>query len=365
MHLLSTFWRRIQRSLFPDLEEALGPLTDRQQQLVAILELIRIEDFVPRPIKGLPGRPSEDRQAMARAFVAKARYNIPTTAMLIEQVQNDTSLRRICGWETRREVPSEPSFSRAFAAFAGGDLPTKVHAALIQQYEAPRLVGHISRDSSAIVARERPVRKEKLQAPKPPRRRGRPRTGEQRPPKEPARLDRQLAGMSLDAMLADLPSACAVGSKKSSKGFVETWVGYKLHVDFADGEIPVSCVLTSASVHDSQVAIPLSIMSAKRVQNLYDLMDSAYDAPQIKEYSRMLGHVAIIDHNQRRGEKIEMDPTTARRYDERTTAERGFSQIKDNLGGSMVRVRGHAKVFAHLMFGVLALTAEQLIRLVQ
>ena len=51
-------------------------------------------------------------------------------------------------------------------------------------------------------------------------------------------------------MLADLPTACDVGSKKNSKGYKETWIGYKLHLDVACGQIPVSCVLTSASVHD-------------------------------------------------------------------------------------------------------------------
>jgi hypothetical protein len=40
--------------------------------------------------------------------------------------------------------------------------------------------------------------------------------------------------------------------------------GYKLHIHLADGGIPISCVLTSASVHDSQVAIPLA---KKRVTN--------------------------------------------------------------------------------------------------
>ena len=45
-------------------------------------------------------------------------------------------------------------------------------------------------------------------------------------------------------MLADLPTACDVGSKKNSKGYKETWVGYKLHLDVACGQIPVSCVLT-------------------------------------------------------------------------------------------------------------------------
>jgi hypothetical protein len=39
-------------------------------------------------------------------------------------------------------------------------------------------------------------------------------------------------------------------------------------------------------------------------------------------------------------------------------------RLKDDFGGRHVRVRGHAKVFCHLMFGVLALTVDQLIRLV-
>ena len=44
-----------------------------------------------------------------------------------------------------------------------------------------------------------------------------------------------------------MPTACDVGSKKNSKGYKETWIGYKLHLDVACGQIPVSCVLTSAS----------------------------------------------------------------------------------------------------------------------
>jgi hypothetical protein len=62
--------------------------------------------------------------------------------------------------------------------------------------------------------------------------------------------------MSAAAMLADLPRACDVGAKRNAKGFKETWIGYKLHIDTADGEIPISCVLTAASVHDSQSLPP-------------------------------------------------------------------------------------------------------------
>ncbi len=45
MTVLSSIWERIQRSLFPFLEEELGPLTEKQQKLVSILEIMRKADF--------------------------------------------------------------------------------------------------------------------------------------------------------------------------------------------------------------------------------------------------------------------------------------------------------------------------------
>ena len=92
--------------------------------------------------------------------------------------------------------------------------------------------------------------------------------------------------------------------KKDSKGYKSTWVGYKLHLDVADGQIPISCLLTSASLHDSQAAIPLATLSAERTTNLYDLMDAAYDAEPIRQHSRSLGHVPLIDTNPRRDKTL-------------------------------------------------------------
>ena len=43
---LSQFWLTIQATLFPWLEEELGELSEKQQQLVSILELSRIESFI-------------------------------------------------------------------------------------------------------------------------------------------------------------------------------------------------------------------------------------------------------------------------------------------------------------------------------
>src|SRR4029077_13698575 len=130
-------------------------------------------------------------------------------------------------------------------------------------------------------------------------------------------------------------------------------------------------VLTSASLHDSQAAIPLATMSSQRVTYCYELMDSAYDAGRIREQSRAMGHVPIIDPKQVRQKETPFQPGNSRelseaekkRYRERTMVERVNGRLKDQFGGREIRVRGAAKVMAHLMFGVLALTVDQLLKL--
>jgi hypothetical protein len=247
---------------------------------------------------------------------------------------------------------------------------------LIKDKLSGEIIGHISRDATEIEAREKPEKETKKAADKPKRKQGRPKKGE-RPVKEPTRLERQRT-MTLQEMLDDLPRQCDVGTKKNSKGYKESWIGYKLHLDSIDGQIPVSCVLTSASIHDSQVALPLAAMTEERVNNLYDLMDSAYDAPIIREHSKSLGHVPIIDINprgntklkeelgaeERRFELLHFEQPEDRRYNERTVVERVYARLKDEFGGRMIRVRGNVKVMTHLMFGILALTADQLLRIV-
>ena len=376
---LKQFLRVMQGCLFPKLEEQLGPLTDKVRQLIAVLELVQIEAMVG-PWCGGVGRPALHERAISRAFVAKAVYNLSHTRQLLDRLHNDPCLRRICGWESRSEIPHESQFSRAFAAFATSRLPQRLHAALIEATQEERLVGHISRDSTEIEAREKPQSTPVEAASansKPKRKRGRPKKGEQPAPPEPTRLERQTK-KTLEEMLDDLPKAANVGTKKNSKGYKETWVGYKLHIDASDGQIPISCILTSASLHDSQAAIPLARLTAQRVTNLYDLMDSAYDAETIHEYSRSLGHIPIIDIHPRRDQalKEELQAEEKRckllgyrcaedvRYRERTTVERVNARLKDEFGGRTVRVRGHTKVMCHLMFGIVALAADQILRLV-
>jgi hypothetical protein len=131
-----------------------GPLDDKARQLIAILEMIPLSRFVPAS-RGWIGRPCKDRLAIASAFVAKAVYGFPLTRQLLQRLGQDEQLRRICGWETARQVPHESTFSRAFAAFADIELPQFVYEALIASIQKERLIGHIALDSTAIEARER------------------------------------------------------------------------------------------------------------------------------------------------------------------------------------------------------------------
>lgn len=371
-------WINRQRSLLPGLDEELDPLTAKLEHLIIILDTLGLEAFVAPPSRGR-GRPPDDRPAIARSFVAKAVLTIPTTSALIERLQIDRALRRICGWERRSEVPSEATFSRAFAAFAAQGLPERVHEQLVRRHLHDHIVGHISRDATEIEAREKPRRRSSDDPPPPAppkRKRGRPRKHEVLPPKPLTRIEQQRT-QSLDEMRAGLPTQCDVGVKRNSKGFRETWIGYKLHLDTANGIVPVAAILTAASTHDSQVAIPLARTSEQRVVWLYDLMDSAYDAQPIIDDCLAAGRVPVIDRNTRRDTalKAEIAAERARRrlikipdprdltYNERTTAERANARIKDEFGGRHLRVRGHLKAFCHLMFGVVALAADSIVRL--
>jgi len=370
---LSQYWTAIQGTLFPWLQEELDPFTKKQQQLIEILELVRIEEFIPNYF-GCEGRPQKARSAIARAFIAKMIYNIDTTTFLIERLKTDKNLRRICGWERVTQLPSEATFSRAFAEFAEAGLPKHTHDALIRKTLSDVVILHKSTDSTAIEAREKPQSKIEQKASK---KKGRPKKGEKRPKREVTRIEQQ-STMTLAEMLANLPIECDRGAKRDSKGNVMYWTGYKLHIDTVDGDIPVSTIVTSASVHDSQAAIPLAALSARKITNCYDLMDSAYDVPDIFKYSYALKHKPIIDQNPRGNKDLSKaleDESLARktlgwnpaeqiRYNARSAAERVNARLKDEFGARKIRVRGHSKVACHLMFGVLVLAADQIMKLV-
>lgn len=380
-HLLLQFAHVAQQELFPHLETAVGPLNPELRLVASVVALLPLERLLAARRAGT-GRPAKDRMALATAFIAKAVLNLPSTRALISRLRVDLALRRLCGWRSPRSLPHESKFSRAFAAFAVTELPQQLHAAVIQATQSQRLIGHIARDSTAIAAREHipEAVMEKKRAAQKRRNTKRPKGAFRRAKatERGTRIQKQ-RHQKLSTMLNHLPQQCDLGAKKNSQGQEQYWRGYKLHLDVADGQIPISAVLTSASVHDSQVAIPLMTMTSERVVHLYELMDSAYDADEIHAHSRQLNHVPIIAPHPRRGTKKpspmpkvfppvatpELTWAQQERFKERTMIERVNARLKDEFGANQVRVRGAAKVMAHLMFGVLALTVDQWLRLGQ
>lgn len=157
--LLAPYWKQVKEKLFPLLQEETGlELTDKLQILAQVLEIVRIEQLVPEPKRGKRGGQEIDRRPLARAFLAKAFFNLSQTRALKEQLDQSSALRKLCGMQT---APSEPTFSRAFSQFAQMGLGRLAHAALVKKFVSPELVMHISHDSTALEAREKAIKKVK------------------------------------------------------------------------------------------------------------------------------------------------------------------------------------------------------------
>jgi hypothetical protein len=361
---LSIFWNNLQYKLFPRLEEHLPPMLQSHYEVIAALELIKIERFIIPA--GWKGRPPASREALARALVAKHILNLATTEHLHERLLCDKTLRMICGWERYNQVPSLSTFSRAFLTFSHLRLPEMAHNSLIKEVYKNEIVGHLSRDSTDIPAREKSKKKGKAFET---RKSGGPRS------KGPGKCEQQLT-QTLETMLNEISTDCDFGSKVSSKGHRLNWIGYKFHVDVADGAIPISCKLTSASVADPIMAIPLSIMSSQKVNSFYEVMDKAYYVKAISQFIDSKGRKALISEcakttHAKAEQELELKaravinwkPPKEKRQECRTEVERFFSNLKDNFCGRFIRVKGHLKVSCHLMFSVIALTAIRLLHL--
>jgi len=235
---------------------------------------------------------------------------------------------------------------------------------MIRNYHSDKITGHISRDSTAIKAREKPVnRKKDASIIKPKQKRGRP--GKENiciKPAKTKRLARQISQSSAKS-LKELDKKCSWGCKKNSQGNISFWKGYKLHLDVTDFGIPVTAVVTGANVHDSQIAIPMEKLAERNITHLYSLMDSAYDAPEILKYINSRGRVAIVDHNKRRKDtRAPMEGAVKERYKTRTIVERSNSHLKDWLLPSKLTVKGYEKINFCLMSGVLCLAALKILQ---
>jgi hypothetical protein len=192
-------------------------------------------------------------------------------------------------------------------------------------------VYHVNRDSTAIPAREKVVKKPEKKELKQGKKRGRPEKNSPKVPKEPTVIETQ-AKQEAKTSLEGIGRECAWGCKKNSEGNVSFWKGYKLHLDASGTGFPLAAVVTGANVHDSRLAIPMEQLMEKKVPFCYSLMDSAYDSKVIDGFIRSHGRIPVIDQNKRKdNDRPPLDPAKKQRYKIRTTAERANPHLKDCL----------------------------------
>ena len=360
----ASHWLTIQPSLFSFIEDEIGELDENQRLFVRPAESAALGRISAKYGWCGNGRRPSSRLAMFKLLLVKHVWNFPTTKAALAEVRRAPSMRRLCGWESQSDIPSDSTMSRAFGDFAADGTASSLFADFVKKVAKGRLVIHRSIDSTEIDARERAA------------------TGDEKAAAAGlaairAAADAAAADCNAPALqkarspgtnLSLLPTLCDWGCKRNSKGRTQSWRGYKLHVAVADGDFPIAACLTSASVHDSRVAIPLMQMADEAAVSLYDLADAAYDAKEIREFSESNGHVPIIDANPRRGtprpdargERSVRIPSAEKvRFRSRSGVERVNGHLHDAHGGRTVRVRGHAKVLLHLMLGLLVIAVEQ------
>lgn len=379
---LSKMWNKVlnlEKSLFPALKEELRleELSTKEQKLIKILDFAEIEKNVT-VIKVT--NPPKDREEMARAFIAKHVYNLQTTRDLIDRLHCDKTLRVLCGWRYKTDVPSESKFSRVFKEFSELKIAQKTHEQFVGEYLSEEIFFYNATDSTKVELREKPVKVAK-EKPKP-KKRGRPKKGEVREPPKPKILEQQQTMQSVEEMLKLVSRECSVGVKQNSKGNREVWIGGKLHISTVDGDIPITAFYSGASVHDSSVALPLMQETSRRVNYLFDLQDAGYDADIIRDFSNNLGHRPIIDINPKNSkalkEKIELikhEKETFKfisqplnldeeHYNQRSMVERVNKYLKDDFGCGKTYYQGATKVASVLAFGILSVCIHQSLKLI-
>ena len=379
---LSKMWTKVlnlEKSLFPALKEELRleALSQKEQKLIRILDFAKIEDNIT--VVAITNTP-KDREECARAFIAKSVYNLQTTRDLIDRLHCDRTLRILCGWRHKSDIPSESKFSRVFKELSQMHLAQKTHEKFVQAYLGKKTFFYSATDATKIPLREKPVKVEK-EKPKP-KKRGRPKKGEKRAPIKPKILEQQKAMQTVVEKLSLISTDCGVGVKQNSKGNREVWIGGKLHISVVDGDIPITAFYSGANVHDSSVALPLMQETSKRVNYLYDLQDAGYDANIIRNFSTQLGHRPIIDINPKNSkvlrekiENIKHEKESFKRinqhqnldiehYNQRSMVERVNKYLKDDFGCNTIYYQGAAKVASVLAFAILSICIHQSIKLV-
>ena len=163
----TTQWFTIQPDLFGRIEDEVGELGESEKEFVRICTTALNSGRFEKYRWCGNGHPPSSRVAIFKMLVLKALRNFPTTKDTLLIIRQSPVLRRLCGWESVADVPSESTVSRAYDQFAQDEIASLVHADFVQAALGRNGVFHVSHDSSAIDAREKGQRKPQTEEEKP------------------------------------------------------------------------------------------------------------------------------------------------------------------------------------------------------
>ena len=155
--MLSDYWYAFQQELFPGWR-ASSAAGRALRALRAVLEL-RVEAFFPTSAARWGAR----RRTAQRWRAPPSGVRHSATQALIERLEVDGRLWRLCGW-SRRPATARRPFRGPFPSLRR--LASRLHETLIARTMDGHLVEHISRDATAIEAREKAAPKPKAAKPK-------------------------------------------------------------------------------------------------------------------------------------------------------------------------------------------------------
>jgi len=95
---------------------------------------------------------------------------------LIDRLKNDRTLRILCGWRYKSDIPSESKFSRVFKELSVLQIAAKTHKQFVKEYLSDTIFFYNATDATKIPLRVKPVKVEKKAKAK--NKKGRPKKGE-------------------------------------------------------------------------------------------------------------------------------------------------------------------------------------------
>jgi hypothetical protein len=161
-----------------------------------------VEEQTPaltRPYAGTGRIPYQYTPFILR-FLAKGYFGIEKTSQLIQRLKGEPNLRLLCGFT---DVPGKASFSRTLAFLSEQGILEQTLDGIVSMAHKDLVVYHANRDSTAIPAREKVVKKREEKAPKQGKKRGRPAKNSPKVPKEPTVIETQ-AKQEAETSLEDM-----------------------------------------------------------------------------------------------------------------------------------------------------------------